>query len=130
MKFFILVALVAVATAKPAENSIERLARSLAEDEVMKRGVIDGVLQAICVPVIDTVIGLTNGTCAIVSATADSTCIQFAEKYLGGFLSGLFSKPVADMCQNLANLVIIECDKGTVQNYAGGVCATLASKFG
>ncbi|XP_013410191.1 uncharacterized protein LOC106173569 [Lingula anatina] len=133
MKFLILAALVAVATAKPAENSIERLARSLAEDEVMKRAFTDtlkNVAGAICVPVIDSVIGLTNGTCAVLSATADSTCIQFAEKYLGGFLSGLFSTPVASMCQNLANLVIKECEKGTVQNYASGVCAKLANSIG
>ncbi|XP_013410192.1 uncharacterized protein LOC106173570 [Lingula anatina] len=133
MKVFILIALVAVATAKPAENSIERLARSLAEDEVMKRGVKEvliDVVKAICVPVMDSVIGLTNGTCAVLSATADSTCIQLADQYLGGFLSGLFSTPVASMCQNLADLVIIECNKGTVQNYASGVCAALANKMG
>ncbi|XP_013410194.1 uncharacterized protein LOC106173572 [Lingula anatina] len=130
MKFLILVALFAVATAKPAENSIERLARSLAEDEVMKRGILNDVVAAICVPVMNSVIDLTNGTCAVLSASADSKCIQLADQYLGGLLSGLFSKPVASMCQNLADLVIIECKKGTVQKYAGGVCATLASKIG
>ncbi|XP_013410201.1 uncharacterized protein LOC106173579 [Lingula anatina] len=129
MKVLILFVLVAVATAKPAENSIDRLARSLAEDEVMKRGVTDTlnkVAEAICVPVMDSVIGLTNSACAVLSASADSTCIQLADQYLGSFLSGLFSKPVESMCQNLAQLAFNECNKGTVQNLADSVCAKLA----
>ncbi|XP_013410193.1 uncharacterized protein LOC106173571 [Lingula anatina] len=125
MKVLILVALVAVATAKPAENSIQRLARSLAEDEVMKRGVLSNVVNAICVPVMDSVIGLANGACAFLD-TADSICIQLADKYLGNFLSGLFSEPVSSMCLSLAKLAVNECNKGTVQNLASSVCTKLA----
>ncbi|XP_013410188.1 uncharacterized protein LOC106173567 [Lingula anatina] len=124
MKVLILVVLVAVATAKPADNSIERLARSLAEDEVMKRGVLSNVVNAVCIPVMDSVIGLANGACAFLDS-ADSICIQLADQYLGSFLSGLFSKPVASMCQNLAQLAVNECNKGTVQNFADIVCTKL-----
>ncbi|XP_013410199.1 uncharacterized protein LOC106173578 [Lingula anatina] len=130
MKVLILVALVAVATAKPAESSIDRLARSLAEDEVMKRNIISDLVAAICTPVMDSVIGLTNGGCALLSSSADSTCTQLAEQYLGSFLKGLVKGPVATMCSNLAQIAVNECNKGTVQNFAGNVCTKLANLIG
>ncbi|XP_013410213.1 uncharacterized protein LOC106173591 [Lingula anatina] len=126
MKVLILVALVAVATANPAE----RLVRSLAEDEVMKRGFMNDVVQAICIPVMDSVIGMVNGGCAALAASAEQKCKELAEKYVGNVVSGLFSKAIENMCKNLADIVIKECEKGTVQNYASGVCATLANKIG
>ncbi|XP_013410215.1 uncharacterized protein LOC106173593 [Lingula anatina] len=125
MKVLILVALVAVATAKPAENSIQRLVRSLAEDKIMKRDIISVVVNANCVCAINSVIGLPYGGCDFLSFSVASKCKQC----FGSHPSALFTPPFTSICSNLAKLALNECNKGTVQNLADSVCPKFASSM-
>ncbi|XP_013408069.1 uncharacterized protein LOC106172037 [Lingula anatina] len=122
MKVLILVTLVAVATTKPADTAFQHVARSLAEDEVMKRSVMSDVASAICTRVINSVDFPTQTSmCFSVTAYVSSTCTLYAEDNLGNRYRQ-YTQKILSLCSNLAQRAVRECYKGQLQNIADRVC--------